>query len=135
MVKIKKDQSWSDLRKNKIPSRSRQRGTSPKACNIQLHTNSSQTFLLQPLIEVAWPENHHPTYIPTSYHISLWLTPTNTKYWTSLFFDFTTILHTSKFLKFIHSYQHNYWTFYFLISHTFLYSPTQLFEHFCFFVC
>ena len=53
------------------------------------------------------------------------------KYWNIL--NFTTIQLTSKFLKSIHSYQYNYRTFYFSIWHTFLYSPTQLLEHFYFF--
>ena len=117
-------------------------------CNIQHHTTPILNFLLRLLLEATWPENHHlhlhstsstPAFsFPADVNFG-WPRKSAThsyqyKYWNILRFNFTTIQHMSNFLKWTHSYQCNYRIFYFSISHSFSYPPTQLLEHFCFLI-
>ena len=88
-----------------------------------LHSTSSTLAFYFPVdINSGWPPKPvtHPPLTQTLEHF---------------IFNSPIIQHRSKFLKLIHSYQYNYRTFYFSISHTFLYSPTQLLGHFVSFVC
>ena len=89
--------------KSQSTPRPREKNIDRDACSIQHHTNSSEISYYGPLMEAAWPENHHPIYIPLFQRRR---------------FSFPIDINFGWPRKSVtHPYQHKYWNTLFLVFH------------------